>query len=286
MTFCYAYWVIYKPKTVEESTLFLLQKGSLRTTELLGKIQELRPGTTKQGFYLALRKLKGEETIVLYGKRVSLSHIWIGRMSDYFARAKRAYEVTEIPSEDFLQLADGEKISYSFKTPAHTDMFWGHAFGILADITKKEEPICLYNPHEWFMLARHESERILFDEIKEKGKQLFLISGNRDPLDRFITTEFDENLSQYYMSEKPLFEKNNYYLNIFGDFLVEVWLDPHVSNEIDKFYKETTSFDEAAKEKIKKIVEGKGKNKFVISRNHRKAEKLKRIFKKYFLIKN
>ncbi len=87
------------------------------------------------------------------------------------------------------------------------------------------------------------------------------------------------------MSEKPLFEKNNYYLNIFGDFIIEAQLDADITNQIDRFYKETLSFDETAKSKLQKIVEGKGKNKLTISRNKRKADKLRAIFKRYFLFK-
>lgn len=217
-------------------------------------------------------------------KQVSLSHIWINKMAEYFATAERYYG-NEMQGEDFLQMEDGDRISYTFKNPVQTDMFWGHAFGILTDATKVSEPAYLYNPHEWFMLIRHESERHLFDEVKNKGKQLFLISGNRDPLDVWIQKEFDDDLSQYYANDQLLFGKNNYYLNIFDDYLIEVWLDQTTSDEIDRFYKETKEFDDNAQTRIKKIFEKRGKNRLVISKNRRKAEKLKKVFGKYFLIK-
>jgi hypothetical protein len=278
--------VINKPKTVEDHLLLLLQKGSLGTADLLAKMQENRPGTTKQALYQTLRKLKNDETVILRSKKVSLSHVWINKMANYFATVQRHYGFNDQPGEDFLMLTDGEKVSYTFATPAHTDMFWGHAFGILTDNTKEGGAICIYNPHEWFMVARHETERVLFDEIKNEGKKLYLLCGNKDPLDAHIANEFDGEFLHYYMHAVPLFPKNNYYLNIFDDFIIEAWLDPNVGNQIDSFYKQTMSFNDSVREKLQTIVNTKGKNKITISRNSKKANKLRGIFKKYFIIKN
>ncbi len=276
--------MIYKPKTIEDYILSLLQKGSLGTGELLKQIQAERAGTTKQALYQILRKLKVDEVVIMRSKQVSLSHIWINKMADYFTSAQRAYTAHEKPSEDFLSLGDGEKISYTFKSPAHTDMFWGHAFGILAEVTGGE-PLYIYNPHEWFILAREESEKTLFNELKEKKKQIYMLIGHNDTMDISSKKEFENEFTQYYASEKKLFPKENYYLNIFGDYVIEAWIDENVASKIDSFYKETKVFDEIAEKKIKSIVEQKGKNKLSILRNKRKAEKLKNLFKKYFHIK-
>ena len=81
-----------------------------------------------------------------------------------------------------------------------------------------------------------------------------------------------------------MFKENNYYLNIFGDFLIEVWLDKEIADEVESLYRTATSFDEAAKEKIQKILARQGRMRLVISRNHKKATKLKRILAKDFAI--
>lgn len=284
-TFCYDYRVIYNPKTIEDYILSYLQKGSFNTSELLEKIKTIRPKTTKQGFYQSLRKLKKDEVVVIYSKRVSLSHIWINTMSEYFATAKRLHTLAGVPSEDFLQLEDGDKISYTFKSPTIADMFWGHAFGVLASRTQQDEPVYIYNPHEWFMIARHKSEKIVFNEIISSGKQLFVLIGNNDPLDKYIANEFDGIMSQYYMCTEKLFEKENYYLNIFDDFTIEAYLDEKTTSLVNQLYKETTVFTEDIREQLKQIVNHQGKTKLTISRNKRKAQKFKTVFKKYFYIK-
>lgn len=278
--------MIYEPKMLEEYILNYLQKGSSGTIELLEKIKVMRPKTTKQGFYQALRKLKREEVVVVYAKRATLSHIWINKMADYFRTAESMYASTSSPSDDFLKLADGDKISYTFKNPDLTDQFWGHAFGILNNATSEYEPLYMYDPHEWFFLARHASERVLFDEVLDRGKDIYMIVGGKTPLDKYTSKEFDNKKSFYYMTEEKLFPKSNYYVNIFGDFLIEAWLDQKTEQAINEFYKTTHEWNPEAEVTLKEIIKTRGTNKLVISRNARKAEKIKRIFKKYFVIKH
>jgi hypothetical protein len=277
--------MIYEPKTLEEHVLNYLQKGSSGTVELLEKIKNVRPKTTKQGFYQALRKLKKEEVVIVYAKRVSLSHIWINKMADYFRTAESMYASTSSPSDDFLKLADGDKISYTFKNPDLTDQFWGHAFGILNASTSEREGIYIYNPHEWFFLARRASEQVLFDEVTNSGKELYVLGGTKYPLDKYVSKEFDNKKSFYYMTEEKLFPKKNYYVNILGDFLIEAWLDQKTTQSIDKFYTDTTEWSKDTESKLNEIIKTRGKNKLTISRNKHKADKIKRIFRKYFFIK-
>lgn len=275
--------MIYSPKTIEEFILSLLKEGFFSTTKLLEKVQEKRAGTTKQGFYQALRKLKKEEVVVIYGKRASLSHLWIKRMSEYFDSARSVYVGEKIPGDYFLILEDGERVSYTFKTPAVSDMFWGHAFGLLANST--DDPVYIYNPHEWFMLARTESEVELFEEITRNGRQLFLLTGNNTPIDRQTSKYFDGEHGQYHALKKGIFEKENYYLNIFSDFIIEAWIGKDLAEKIDELYKNTEKFSEEFRADLQQIVGETSKTKITISRNKRKADKLKKKIGKYFFIK-
>jgi hypothetical protein len=88
----------------------------------------------------------------------------------------------------------------------------------------------------------------------------------------------------YETLEKPLFDKNNYYVNVIGDFVIEVWLDKKVCKEIDDYYTKTQNLGEIERQKLEHILSQKGKNKFVVSRNKRKAEAFRSKFKKYFFL--
>ena len=75
----------------------------------------------------------------------------------------------------------------------------------------------------------------------------------------------------------------NYYINVFGDFIIEAWLDPKTTIEINDFYLNKKVLSKEVKEELKNIVSKKGRNKLVISRNSRKASKTRSMFKKYFV---
>ena len=61
---------------------------------------------------------------------------------------------------------------------------------------------------------------------------------------------FDGKKKNYYASPKELFPKSNYYVNVFDDFLIEVWLDPKVTAEIDLVYEYNKVFDNSIKDKL------------------------------------
>jgi len=272
-------------RSIENLIFSALQKGPLGTIELIEEIKKQRTGTSKQAVYQELKKLKKKEVIIIYNKKVSLSHVWVSKMAEFFDLARYRYVKTTNPGDDFLMLADGDKISYKFKSFEITDMFWGHLFFVLADVVPTENPFFIYNLHEWFFLARYESERNVYDSILKTGRQILLLNGAKDPLDAHVVKEFDGKKSQYYMANEIIFEKQNYYVTTIGDFIIEAWLDAKVSQEIDDLYKTTKVFNEDIKDKLIEIVKKPGKNKLVISRNTRKAEKLKKLFAKYFFIK-
>lgn len=263
-----------------------LKNGPKKSVYLIKSLQHIRPGTTKQAVYASLRNLKQEEKIAVHGKHVSLSRIWISKMTKLFSSAGRAYASSAITDEGFLNLEPGDHISYTFKNPVTADVFWAHAFDLLADITLKNEPIYIWNPHEWFFLAHHDSERALFDRIIESGKQIFVICGNKDPLDRYVANEFDGEMSQYYLADEKIFTRPNYYVNVFGSYILEGVMDEKTTHRLDDFYKTTAAWNLAAQKTIIKIVTEHGRTRLTISNNPKRAEKLRRALGKPFYKKH
>jgi hypothetical protein len=206
-------------------------------------------------------------------------------MSDYFSLAERSYLQGESGIGHFLNLEDGERIRYDFRDAATTDAFWVHALHILIEAHPKA--IWLgYNPHCWFFIAREESERQLRDFIAKKGGIYAMTVAGRTALDWYIATEFDGKQSKYYMFEKSLFPKRNYYLNVIGEFLVEVWIDPKTAQAIESLYQTTGKYSEEAKAALKTITTTKGRSRLVISRNKKKSLELARKLSKPFYFGN
>lgn len=271
-----------KKKTIEEYIIKILVKDSLSTVLLLSEINKII-SCTKQGFYKALRNLKEEEVVVIHAKKVSLSYVWIKKQSDFYNSAIYKLTNKKTFNENFLLLEKGDSVTYKFNNASVADAFWIHTLSILNQQIDKNEPMCIYNPHEWFLLARNESEKSLFKSIKEMKRKLVVLVDNKMPLDNSVRKYFDFKASFYYIAEKRIFKKNNYYLNIIGDYCIEVWIDKKTSNLIDDFYKQNDELTEQSKEILLNIIKTRGKNKFVISKDSKRSSKFKKIFKKFFL---
>lgn len=274
---------LIKPNKIDDRIINHLKNGPLLTLNLVKAIQQDRPNTTKQAVYAALRALKAQE-IVLTNKGISSLNItWVNQMVDYLNFTKNNY-IANDNQGSFLDLEDKEKIKYYFNTAHKGDVFWTHAYYLLLEGLAENEPVFLYNPHEWFLLARTENEKSAIEATINKGHAFLLTASGDTFLDKQVRKYFDGDKSQYNILKVPLFKENNYYLNIFGDFLIEAWLDQKIADKIEKFYQTTDQWNEDSEIKIKEIVNASGRMKMVISRNHVKAEKLKKTLRKYFAI--
>lgn len=273
-----------KEYSIESLICTLLQQGAIDTSSLIVKIRESRPKTTKQGVYAALRQLRREEVVVLHNKKASFNIRWLKQTEQFLTTAEQHYVEGDFARDNFLNLKDGEKISYFYTSAAETDKFWGHALIVLSENNiETGEPVYLYNPHEWFLIARRESERECFDIITKKRRLLVTVGANT-PIDRAIASEFDGDMGQYHMLKHPLFQKNNYYLNIVGNFMIEVWINPTIAAQVDTIYSKSEKLDGLYEQELAKVIASKSRSKLMISRNAKKAERLKKLLRKNFYI--
>lgn len=275
---------IIKPKRIEDYIINYLKSGSEKSLVLVKKVQKDRPKTTKQAVYAALRVLKSQEQIITAKGIASLNIAWVNQMSGFFNAVKNEYSNAR-DQGNFLNLEDKERIKYYFHDAHKADVFWTHAYFLLLEYLQPDEPVFLYNPHEWFLLARPENESSVIKTTIGKNHPFLLTAGSNKLLDKQITKHFDGNMSQYNMLPKFLFKENSYYINIFGDFLIEAWLDKTIAEKIESLYQNTNRWDENIANEFNNILTMNGRTKIVISRNHKKAERLKKTLAKDFVVK-
>ena len=264
---------------LESKIITMVGSNPVRTTDLIANIQKVRPGTPKQSVYLALRKLTKKEIIVISGKKVSIHHLWASKMLDFFQNVLGGNQ-NNIGS---VQLDDGEDVIYKFNSLLSLDMFWGHIITGLIKRMKPSKQAYLYNPHEWFLIARDLLERELLKESQKLNIPfLFIISGDT-PVDRITKKHLENKGAKCHLVKKDLYQ-SNYYMNCFGDYIIEVWVHKSISKKIDDLYRELESIDDNFKSKLKNIIEEKGHtHKIRISRSLTKAGKIEKKFKKYFI---
>ena len=271
-------------RTLETEIIESLQKGPLSTRDLLESLRTRHRSTTKQGMYVALRKLIRAEIVLKQKQQVSLNVTWLTRMESFVTVAGHFY-AKDAQGGSFLSLADGEKITYRFRDSNATDAFWIHILLLLVE-AYPGTPFVAYDPHCWFLLVRSPSERTLRDAIIQRGGQYFILAGGKQPLDRVIRGEFNGKSSQYYMRESPLYPQNNYYINVIGDYVIEVWIDAAHANAIERVYETESTMSPAAEEQLRYIINSRGRSKLVISRNKRHSQKIFAKLTKPFVVAN
>ncbi len=272
-----------KPKTTEEIIVSLLESGEKDTLTLLEEIRHSRKKSTKQAFYAALRKLKAEETVVVYKSLVALHTTWINDLQNVVRKITKTYAGGAEPF-GMLSLADKETVTYTFSTIRHLDSFWGHAQTMLMTHTPTSEAIYAYNPHYWFYLARKTTEQKLLEEIAAKKRQFLMTVGGNSKLDKVIRSDFSGDFIQYHL-EKAFHKPNHYYVAAIGDYTIEVFLDKNLANTIEKIYKRYDNATPEAIGEMEGLLSIKARNKIRISKNKKKAEEVRKKLAKNFFVK-
>ena len=270
---------LLKPKTLEEKIFRILGQGAVKTTALLDKLALVGTRPTKQGLYSALRKLKGDDIVIVYRGTAALNVTWLKQLIEVL---NRSLEASGGETSDIFALADKESVAYRFGTLRQLDNFWGHTQDIVVRATPSSEPVYTYDPHYWFYLARPEIEKAHITMANDLGKQFLMTVGGTAPLDIMIKKEFENDMRQYHTEQ--LFTSNTYYVVVIGDYVFESHFDEPTTHRIEMLYaRYTTLTDEALKE-FRELPQIKTRVRLKISRNHTRANKLKKRLRKNFLI--
>ncbi len=273
---------IIKPHSLEDIIIDCLKQGEKESPSLLYEVQTIRTHITKQGFYAALRKLRKEEVVTVRKKMVSLNTSWIRDLQLVVDNMNSAY-LGENASFGLLSLNDKESASFVFSTTVALDVFWGHSQNIFFYNTSVETPIYCYDPHYWIYVARKETEQKLLEDIAKNNRQFLIVVGGDTPLDRLTKKDFTNEFIQYHVQK--LYEKNNYYFTVIGDYITEVFMNEQTTKKIEELYMEHTTVNPELLKEFNKLLVDKRKHRIKISRNASKAEEMKKKLRKYFYIK-
>lgn len=267
-------------QTIEDHIIELLAfHGKLTGPELLVLIQERRGKTTKQAMYTVLGNFLEHEVIAKIGSKYYVSKLWIDKISSLLQ-----IDNQQIEQESIFQLKDKESISYKFPSLLSCDTYWAHLFNILVEWVPRDIPIFVWNPHEWFIIGRNNEEKEIFKLLqKHRKKAFYSVAGNTS-----LDISFKKNCSNELLSiniNNELSFKQNYYLNIFGDYIIEVYLDKKLAENIEKFYQEYTKLTRENIAFFEKLIGEKYPVRMKISKNIDKAESLKKKLSKDFYLK-
>lgn len=258
----------------------ILSAQSLTTNNLINAINSNGFLVSIQAIYKSLKILKKEGVIVMYKKEVSLDQTWLRKIEEFIMTSKYSNKNIPQTSGHFLQMQDGDTITYNFKNALQVDIFWNHVLYSLFDTFPEERHWFAYSKHCWFLVGRKDEELNLRDYMNSKGiSYIFSVLGSTK-LDKYVAKYFDGKMSKYQIvSKQPI--KNRYVgFTVFQDYIVEAKYSKETINKIDNFYQKYTEPTDENILELEKIIKNQSHIKFTIKRNNKQATQLKKTLSK------
>lgn len=270
--------LISRKQSIEDIIIEKLAKNPyIDGVSLVSLVKEVRSKTTKQAVYIALQNLKENEIVAKVKDKYFLTRIWLSKVNQLFKNKE------QLTKDAIFDLKEGESISYHFPSLYICDTYWAHVFNLLIEWTPENRPIFVWNPHQWFAIARNDVETNIFKEYIAKNKKAYYLIPGNQPLDQeFARTWKNPNVS-IAIGDKTSFA-HSYYLNVFDDFIIEVFVDMKLANSIERFYVTHPKLTPEGTLELEQLIAEKHPIRMKISRKKEKAFLLRKKLSKNFLI--
>lgn len=265
-------------QSIEDLIVELLAKYPYSDgVELVKYVQQLRPGTVKQAVYTALSSLLKNEVVSKIGGKYFLSRVWLNRINKLFQNKR------QIASDTVFELEEGESISYYFPSLLTCDTYWAHVFDLLIEWIPETRPIIIWSPHQWFAVGRRDAELDIFRQFTSKKKYAFYSVAGKTQLDQ----DFRKNWAGVYASVatgSSIIFTDTYYLNIFDDIIIEVFIEENLAKKIEEFYQINIKLTPENIQMFEKLISDKYKVRMKISKNTKKSSTLRKKLLRDFYV--
>ena len=276
----------FPSSSLSESIVEELGHGPLLMDGLRKALARRGINVTVQAVYKALRGLRKNGLVFLQKGEATLNVRWLQQLETFVSLAQHAYADPSVGNGNFLQLRDKDRIVYSFKNPVQVDAFWNHVLYSLFAAHPRLDRWFAYSSHQWFLLGRRKEELALMGYMRKHGIRYLFTAGHKSSLDRAVAKDFDGNLAQYHMLDKPLFPGRHNHLgivlNVLGDYVIEAQYDKSTTDDIEAFYQTHAKIEPQSINELEDRVTKQAKIRLVILRDAAKAKKLSRLFEKSF----
>lgn len=251
-------------------------------------LKKSRKKLTLQGFYHLIANLQKRRVIVKEGKLLSIDAGWIHAAINLVEKLKSVYLQPGLTTANIL-MDEGDSTTFEFPNVIDMDNFWGHALVIVSHYyaeNKHMDPnVYNYNDHCWFQVTRIGSEQTLGDTYANMGLKWYLVAGSMSYIDRLVPSIIKGKGFYYQQNDKMGFPEN-YYVVVIGDFIFETALPKYVFDMMESVYSRVQSVTDPALRSIEDLIRLPAKTTLTISRDARRAAKIRSKIKGSFKTKN
>lgn len=263
---------------LQEELLGALAQGAIDGADLLTKVS-LKTTATKQGLYKALHILLQNEIAIKEGKYYSLSGVWLARFRVFIEEGENNLGLS-LPFQD--SHISGRKVII-FKDAEALDIYWGHLYLSLKNKFKGGN-FFFYNRHSWSIYERPHSEVYLYQSSLKGDSKVMITLGVNTPIAQKFKKDFAKSNIQIAIDEEFLISKTDH-VCIIEDYFILTRYDQKTVNLIDSLFNKAILFGEKEVRELHLILLNCKKPKIIITKNIKKADKLRKRLAKNFVIK-
>ena len=295
--------IIYKKGNLKEVIVSQMMTGMRDVTSFVNDISK-HCKCSVQSVYTAMRELAIDETVVIHGKYISLSLIWITKKKEEIVLAEQVYknmnlllQISKNISENKLMTKSksfsGDKTvnKFIFKSISDLDLFWTQAYTILLNKNDNYNAQYLITPHDFFLYTRPATDDFwLNNNVKNKAVTRLIVTYT-SPVDRLVILARKKahgKQIEYLLDHNPLKTKSNIYINVVGDYIFTAKFDETINKKLEQTISLFKKLDLTKEEQnnMKNIINMQGKFTLCIESNEAKANRYRNKLKKYFAITN
>ncbi len=246
--------------------------------------ERYEPGMSLQGFYNLIKKLAANRVLVKEGKLVSIDGSWIYNLLNFTNVLQQNYFGTNAAAATIL-LDEGESKTFTLDSVIGMDNFWWHALIIVifyyATEEHKDKNAYVYVHHSWFQLIRTSSEQALNDAYSQHNMRLYHVDGSLSFLDS-LTPQLIAGKNVDARHEIINEFGPNYYVVVIGDFIFETKLPVHIYDRMEEIYTSVTKMTQFDSSKILNLVIEPARTNLTISRDKKRAKKIRKRIQTVF----
>jgi len=259
-----------REETLEEKLVRLLLIKPMQIKELHERLIS-KEKISLRAVYKAENALIKAGVAVKVGKRVWINQEWVRSMQENIA--------PPLPL-----LSAGERVSYTFTSIEHLDVFW-KTIVLQLESYEQDGKIFFYNPHNFwaYIPERKESEDRYYAYFEQSKKHAYFTVGGISNADMEFKRAYQNDFLQIDARPVASLGRNNH-ITVLGDFVISARLPAKIATRLDELYASNESMVKIVPDIVKET-KAIGNIKFVFEHNAAKAKKIRKILSPNFFFK-
>lgn len=256
----------------------LLDKQPLSIQELHALIDPQIP-TSLPNLYKVVAELLDKQILLKSQKKLSLHTIWIKNIWSIYEKIEP--RLKELPPSLTLELWE-TKLFYS-DTLQNLDSVWRNVLHYFSENTADVQTLYIYNSHPYHVLWSFETESAGFKTLSRYGEQaVHFLFGNETFLDKYGAELLEQSGCVCTFSGKTPFATQGHFINIYGDYILEVVLPLAISNYFEVYFQTVQDIQSFPKAMFEQLFDMKMKYNLKVSYLPEEAERLRKQIKIHF----